>query len=543
MNSMLRKTLIGVAVITLSLLSFFSALATAQTDHDINRLFDWAEGKYPQFFGSQQTLLKAGIWSYRYYPQQNTYVGVNNNREVFVLGNVFGGMRYVGVFDDFIKLVGVEPATYIVGGVGADYATLQALFDARDLGPGDIVDVRGGIIYAGDIVMPAEDGGAPGNPVLLRGVGETRPHLRGGTNTIEFRLSNHVVMERFEISGTEVPVNTFRCVFHHAHDIVLRDVYIHDCPRHGVLGSDRDSGSLTIEYSEISNAGSGGTRHAIYMATDEVAFPGAVFRLQYSYVHDSDFTDGAGLGGNLIKSRAERNEIYYNWLEGAYYHELELISPDPEGASSGWTDSRVREDADVVGNVIVHTSTAFGSILRFGGDDSGGGQGSKGRYRFLNNTVVRIGTDDTPTVFRLFSGIESLDAHNNVFWREGSEGLRVIREVEALWSTGVSRINGSNNWIDSGSTFIPGGFSASVAGSDPGFANAAGFDFRPAPGSPLLGRANMLPQAPAGYEIPGPLFPPNRHPPRRAAVMPGTELSRPLDTTLDIGAFELEDGK
>src|SRR6185436_5833994 len=98
------------------------------------------------------------------------------------------------------------------------------------------------------------------------------------------------------------------------------------------------------------------------MATDEVAHPGAVFRLQHSYVHDSDFNN-AGNGGNLIKSRAERNEIYYNWLENAFYHELELIGPDPNGAQAGWTEALKREDSDVVGNVIVHRS-AFGSVIR-----------------------------------------------------------------------------------------------------------------------------------------------------------------------------------
>ena len=36
-------------------------------------------------------------------------------------------------------------------------------------------------------------------------------------------------------------------------------------------------------------------------------------------------------GGNAVKSRAQRNEIYYNWIEGAVYHELELIGPDPAG--------------------------------------------------------------------------------------------------------------------------------------------------------------------------------------------------------------------
>jgi hypothetical protein len=540
MESVKRIILFAISSIVVPSLFFLSASVSAQTDADVDRLFDWAEATYPQYFGSHEAMRKEDIWRYRYYPQQGTYVGVNNNREVYVLGPVFGGLVYVGGFDYFMTLLGTPTATYTVGGANAKYATLQALFAAEDLKPGDIVNVTGGITYPGGIIMPKEDGGAPGNPVILRGVGQTRPHLRGGTNTIEFNLSNHVVMEHFEISGTETPVKTFRCVFHHAHDITLRDVYVHDCPQHGVLGADRDSGSLTIEYSEITNAGSDGSRHLIYMATDEVTYPGAVFRLQYSYVHDSDYTNGAGVGGHLIKSRAERNEIYYNWLEGGYYHELELISPDKDGAKAGWTDDLVREDSDIVGNMIVHTSTAFSHILRFGSDSEY--TGTKGRYRFVNNTVVGIGTVSTPTVFRLFGSIASLDVHNNVFWREGTNGMRMTREVEAKWVGGATHINGSNNWIDSGSTDIPAGFAGTIIGSDPGFTNVVGADFRPNAGSPLVDKANPLPVAPAGFEIAAPLIPANRFPPRRAQILPGTPFPPPLNAVLDIGAYQLEDG-
>lgn len=501
---------------------------------DIDRLFDWAESRYPQLFGAHQSSRTADIWRYRYYPSQQNYLGVNTSSEVYVMGAAFGGrLQYVGKYADFVPQLATPRATYTVGGAGADYPTLPALFNAKDLGPGDIVEVRGGITYEGGIVMPAADGGAPGNPVILRGVGEKRPHLRGGTNTIEFRLSDHVVMEHFEISGTVAPVNTFRCVFHHAHDIVLRDVYIHDCPRHGVLGADQDSGSLTIEYSEVFNAGSNDGNHAIYMATDQVAHPGAVFRLQHSYIHDSDFTDGAGRGGNLIKSRAERNEIYYNWLEGAYYHELELIGPDPGGAPEGWRENLAREDSDVVGNVIVHTSN-FGAITRLGGDATGQ---SQGRYRFVNNTVVRIGGDDSPIVFRLFDAIESLDAHNNVFWREGTRGMQMIREVEAEWVGAATRINGSNNWIDNGSSAIPAGFTGTFTGADPGFVNYAGFDFRLASGSALIGRANASPLAPEAFVIKTPLFPPVNQPPQRVAPPTGVPTPRISNGALDIGAF------
>ena len=293
----------------------------------------------------------------------------------------------------------IHAATYQVG-PARSFTTLDALFSAIDLEPGDVVEVDGGSTYPGGIIMRAADGGAVGNPVVLRGVkqGGQRPIIQGGVNSIEFRLVENVVFESFEIIGTTTPTRTFRCLYHHGHNLVVRDAKIHGCPDHGVLGADQDSGSLTIEYSEIYDAGSGDRNHVIYMATDEVAYPGAVFRLQHSYVHSAN-------GGNLIKSRAERNEIYHNWLEGGFFHELELIGPDPGGARSGWSEALAREDSDVVGNVILHTSS-FGAIIRLGGDGTGQ---SQGRYRFVNNSIVRLGgNNDTPTVFRLFDGLESV---------------------------------------------------------------------------------------------------------------------------------------
>lgn len=224
-------------------------------------------------------------------------------------------------------------ATYQVG-PSRPYTTLDALLDDVDLDAGDLVEVDGNATYPGNVTIEADDGGDPGNPVVFRGirVAGQRPHISGGTNTVEFRQSDHVVFEGFEVTG-----GSSRCILQGAHDVTVRDSVIHACPAHGILGTDNYSGSFTLEYSEVYDAGNGTQQHALYMQSDEIAHPGSVFRMRHCYVHD-------GSGGNLLKSRHERSEIHYNWFEGAAYHELELIGPDEGTQQPGWTIDLVRED-------------------------------------------------------------------------------------------------------------------------------------------------------------------------------------------------------
>ncbi len=437
----------------------------------------------------------------------------------------------------------VHGATYNVGPTRT-YADLTTLFAQVDLQAGDLVLLDGNTTYAGGIIMRDTDSGAPGNPVTVRGVtpaAGTRPLLLGGTNTIEFRSANHVVLENVEIAGTgDTLTGTFRCLFHHSHDLTVRNVLIRDCPRHGILGADTDSGSLTVEYSEIRNSGSNQGNHAIYMSTDQIAYPGSVFRLQHSFVHDSRFDDTRD-GGNLIKSRAERNEIYYNYLRGAWFHELELIGPDPAGVNPQWTQATAREDSDVVGNVIVHTGD-FSSMIRIGGDGTSGTGHSLGRYRFVNNTLIHFGNSATATavIFRTHFGIESLQAHNNVMWRD-SGALRIWREESPTnWVTGSAQIAGSNNWLPSGASFVPAGFSNTLNGASPAFSNTASLatlNLRPAAGSSLINAGTSNPASGAAFAISSPLFPPVREP-VLAAITNNAPL-RANDALIDVGAFEV----
>src|SRR5690606_7729403 len=108
-------------------------------------------------------------------------------------------------------------ATYTVGPSGRQYTQLSTLVSNVNLEPGDVVLVDGGRTYSGNIVVGSNDSGAPGNPVTFRwnrAVGSSRPVLSGGSHTIKFQQSNHVVFEGFEVTG-----GTSSCIFSEAHDV------------------------------------------------------------------------------------------------------------------------------------------------------------------------------------------------------------------------------------------------------------------------------------------------------------------------------------
>ncbi|MDP1916825.1 MAG: hypothetical protein Q8L14_11285, partial [Myxococcales bacterium] len=300
---------------------------------------------------------------------------------------------------------------------------------------------------------------------------------------------------------------------------------VHDCAAHGVLGADQDSGSLLMEFVEVYRTGNGTSQHQVYMATDEIAHPGSVFRMRYCYLHDAN-------GGNNVKSRAQRNEIHFNWIEGAQYHELELIGPDPGGAAPTWNIDTAREDSEVVGNVLRKTGTTF--VARIGGDATGW---SKGRYRFVNNTIiVRPGGS---AVFRLFDELESVEMHNNVLTVDGTGTVNVMRAdaMEMRWVGGTRRVSGTNNWVRTGATNTPAEWVGTVTGSDPGFTMLASFDVRPLMGSPLINAGATTFPSPPGATFPNPLVSVTSHPPRRL-LTPGMSEPRPVVGMIDIGAYE-----
>ena len=65
--------------------------ASADITSDTEKLLNWAENTYPEFFPSRRATQSLEPWLYRFYPETNTYAGVNkNDNGVYVLGGPWG---------------------------------------------------------------------------------------------------------------------------------------------------------------------------------------------------------------------------------------------------------------------------------------------------------------------------------------------------------------------------------------------------------------------------------------------------------------------
>ena len=401
-------------------------------------------------------------------------------------------------------------ATYQVG-PDKPYKGLEEL--AYDLRPGDLVEVDGDATYPGDIHIRPESSGTADQPVVIRGIKKNgkRPVISGGAEWGIVLHGSHTVFEGFEVTGAA----SF-CVVHKADDVTMRDLVVHDCPDQGILGTDSESGSLTIEYSEVYGCGNGLYSHQLYIATDETMYPGSVFRLQSSYIHD-------GNGGNNVKTRAERNEIYCNWIENPVYHVLDLIDPD------GQDPELAREDSDVVGNVLIQNNEWY--IARIGGDK---GVGTSGRVRFAYNTFVS--SPSAGSFFYMQDALESVGFYDNVFLAPNGGAPEVFRDTDAFWTQGATTVAGANNFFGAGlpdSSYLTGSLSG-----DPMLTDIPAMNFIPLSGSPLLDKG-VDGSGPAGFEVPGAWTAPNCVPPPRSKNEALAAFGRPMNAAPDIGAFEL----
>ncbi|MBO9610817.1 MAG: fibronectin type III domain-containing protein, partial [Paenibacillaceae bacterium] len=423
----------------------------------------------------------------------------------------------------FVPPVLPEPVTYHVGPTRA-YTTLQQV--APLLHPGDTVLVDGDATYTGGIVFYRS--GTEAAPITIKGVrvNGKRPVISGGARDIIELQGDYYTLDGIEVLGA---ADTFRAIFHHSHGNVIRDCYVHNSAGNGILGADYDAGSLLVEYSEVAYNGTVNAQyyHNIYMASDEEAYPDAVFRLQYSYVHHS-------LGGQNVASRTLNNQIYYNWLESSALNQVALSGPDIYTHRYPSSFVLPPSNSEIIGNVIY--STTDGASVRVGGDGTGE---SNGKYRIVNNTFVHVGGGTR--AIRLDFAVESVEVHNNVFYKTSGQLLIVEIEAHINWKGGYfgRAIAGSNNWVKSGSLSIPAEWTGTILGTDPGFVDLANVNLRPRAGSPLIGAAVLPTPVFTGHEYLNPLNVVDKEPPYRQAGNAAMDLTRtPTEAGLSIGALE-----
>lgn len=396
---------------------------------------------------------------------------------------------------------------------GGPYPNLQLV--SGKLRPGDVVEVAGNATYLGGVSFSRN--GTPNEPITIRGIRVLgkRPVIEAVANmpgwAIVRFMGSHYRFEGFEITAGGKPLGS-RGIYNVGDDVTIKDCLVHDCPFNGIAGSDA-SGSMTLAGVEIHHCGSGDRMHQIYVGSSNSLYPKAVFRMEFCYLHD-------GTGGNNVKSRVTRNEIYYNWIEGAFYHELDLIGADPSGQKG---TPKLREDSDVVGNVLLKLPSTHAFVANLGGDGTGI---SNGRYRFVNNTIILpAGPAGNGEVFRLKNAVQSIEMHNNVFYRPQNQPIKILSDNQLAPGTQYGKA-GDNNWLSNGAR--PGFWTNTHRLNSSDLANPDQFDFHPV-GALLSSRSVYPTRSPAGLEFPMPLqspafSPPNREassglPPRRAAAL------------------------
>ena len=403
-----------------------------------------------------------------------------------------------GVATATVTLTYSGPTLYQVGPT-EPYPDLESV--APLVMPGDVVQVDGDATYPGGLTF--RNSGTAANKIVIQGIriNGNRPVISkvtdfvGPLGAVVRFLGSHYVMEGFDITTGGDP-NAGRAFYNVADDITLADSVVHDSPCTGISGSDA-SGSLTLLYDEIYNCGAGTQAHQVYVASSNTLYPNAVFNMEFCYLHN-------GAGGNNIKSRVARTEIYYNWIEGAYYHEFDLDGADPSGQAPG-AAGLVREVGDVVGNVIVKDANSKGLVANVGGDGTGW---SDGRYRFVNNTII------LPTtliygemMFQLKNAVQSIEIYNNLIYRFGGGPVNMVNTVDWYINT-PAKVIGSNNWIPPHSALIPAGLTNNLTGGNPDVANPMAFNFTPLAGGVLAGAGATTTPDPPGLPFPSPLATP-----------------------------------
>lgn len=358
-------------------------------------------------------------------------------------------------------------------GPGQEFATPAAL---PQLLPGDVVEIHSGVYktprkYFG--------GGTASQPVIIRGVGPTKPVFDGRGLTLS------IPRAFFELYGSSDPkvsgqgywiVENVECRYAqnrasemnaacvrnvNSASVTIRNMKAwNNCS--GVMSSEA-SGDTIIEDSDIGFNGYGdGHSHNLYLMGQRAI-------VRRSRIHDS-------IVGQNIKTRNRFVELSYNEIYNSQDGEIGIIQAGDGTPAGAALTSQPNSNALVVGNIIT-TRASRGSgncctVVVFGQDM--GTVGRNGTLYFTGNTVQALASNSM--VHLKLDGSEvGLDARYN--WFLGSKLILDQREATN------KPIVGMNNWAEAGAR-IPAGFSTPAL-----------FPFVDAAGAALEARPGVFPPA------------------------------------------------
>lgn len=385
---------------------------------------------------------------------------------------------------------------------------------AEEADPGDIIEIQPGTYYLETSRIAVTRSGEPGRPIIIRGVvvdgkppviDASRTNVKRGIFRTE-EPTHDVVFEDLELRnawGSRLPdretygVNA-AAIYFQGKNLTARRVHSH----HNEDGffSTHASDNILIESCEIDHNGT--LSREPHNMTHNFYFNAHLQTVRNCYIHHS-------IEAQNFKSRGFHTVFAYNWVEEDAGYSVEVASGN-EG-NTLW-----------IGNVVIKRAAPGGQPRILGvGDGTGVAAGT---LTMINNTIIGLQPNDL-YLFTEKSSTCDIVMINNVFAGPSTRFLE---------RNGRGRITGTNNWFQRGMN-APDTVTNSIFGDDPGFVKAASFDFRPRPGSPLIGAALPNPTYLDAEGKPWPIRP--AFEPSRAA----TPVERPVVGPLDIGAFGLRE--
>ncbi len=340
-----------------------------------------------------------------------------------------------------LMLSGLASAATLSVGPGKTYTTPCRAFAAAK--NGDIIEIDASGAYNGDVC-----GIYPSN-LTIRGV-NGRPKINAnGANAMGKGIwvvsGVGTVIENVEMFGAKVRDQNGAAIRLDGRDLTLRNSYLHD-NENGILTNNDGVSNIVIENTEFANNGYGdGYSHNLYIGHVN----SLVFRNSYS--HD------AKVGHNL-KSRANTNTIVYSRFSSSVHKPSYEIDLPNAGTSY------------IIGNVIQQPAGHNNpSLLAYG--EEGASNTGKDLY-VINNTFIN---DDSSRGTFIFTG--------------SGVGVPVLMQNNLFVGTGT--VNTQSNATDR----------TNHRTLSPSFVDRAGFDLRPAAGSPVINAGSAAGSSASGLSL------------------------------------------